>query len=100
MNYSMSGLETLTININSAGVRPISGKIQLPVATDGNYAASQVVCVVKQNGTTIFTSKAGADGFGPISMNNAANDSIQVILSSSLASDEVLNAVRAVISVG
>jgi hypothetical protein len=99
MNYSIAGLETLTMTSLPVGLLKLEGKIQLPVATDSGTAASQVVATIKQNGSTILTTTAGSDGFSiPVLL--AAGDSITVALTSSLAGDEVLNAVCAVISLG
>ena len=71
---------------------------------DSNFAnyPSDVVATVKQNGTTVFTTVAGADGFS-IPMNVAASDSWTVALSSTQSTgqpDQILNNIRAVISVG
>jgi hypothetical protein len=105
-NFAISGLETLTIVMPVAGYFTLSGKIKLPRLsqtdpTDPNYLGypSAVVATIKQNGTTIFTTIAGSDGFS-IPILAALNDSFTVALSSSAAEDEVLNAVSAVISLG
>ena len=105
-NFSISGLETLTIVLPVAGNFTLSGKISLPRLsqtdpTDPNYLTypSAVVATIKQNGTTIFTSTAGQDGFSiPILV--ASQDSFTVQLSSSEPQDEVLNAVSAQVSIG
>lgn len=105
-NFAISGLETLTINVTTPGLLTLSGKIQSPRlsqtdATDPNYSAypSAVVTTIQQNSSTIFTSKAGADGFSiPVSL--AAGDTLTVALSSATAEDAVLNAVKAVVSLG
>ena len=105
-NYAISGLETLTAVVPLGGLYTLSGKIRLPRlsqtdATDPNYASypSAVVATIKQNGTTIFTTNAGADGF-TIPINAVAGDSFTVALTSSTAEDEILNAVAAVVSIG
>jgi hypothetical protein len=104
--YSISGLETLTAVMPFSGLVKLEGKLKLPRLsqtdpTDPNYLAnpSAVVTTIKQNGTTIFTSLAGADGFS-IPVLVAIKDSITVQLSSSSAQDEVLDAVSAVVSIG
>jgi hypothetical protein len=106
MTRTISGLETLTIVMNSAGQTMMTGKIKLPRLsqtdpTDPNYLSypSAVVTTVKQNGTTIFTSNAGQDGFR-IPISYALNDSFTVALTSSEPQDEVLNAVGAAVSIG
>jgi hypothetical protein len=102
-NFAISGLETLTIVMPVAGNFTLSGKIKLPRLsqsdqTDPNFLnyPSQVV---KQNGSTIFTSKAGSDGFS-IPVLYALKDVFTVQLSSAAAEDNVLNAVSAVVSIG
>lgn len=105
-NFAISGLETLTVVMPVAGNFQLSGKIKLPRLsqtdpTDPNFITypSDVVTTIKQNGSTIFTSIAGADGFA-IPILAALKDSFTVALSSSAAEDEVLNSVGAVVSIG
>lgn len=105
-NFAISGLETLTIVMPVAGNCFMTGKIKVPHLSqtdpsDPNYLnyPSDVVTTIKQNGTTIFTSVAGADGFA-IPVLYALKDTFTVQLSSSAAPDNVLNAVSAVISLG
>lgn len=105
-NFTISGLETLTVVMPVAGNFTLSGKISLPRLsqtdpTDPNYLAypSDVVATIKQNGSTIFTSTAGSDGFS-IPILAALKDSFTVQLSSAAAEDNVLNAVSAVVSLG
>ena len=105
-NFAISGLETLTIVMPVAGNFTLSGKIKLPRLSqtdpsDPNFLnyPSAVVATIKQNGTTIFTTSAGSDGFS-IPVSAALSDSFTVALSSSAAEDEVLNAVSAVVSLG
>ena|ERR1700678_2878416 len=105
-NFSIGGLETLTVVMPLAGAFTLSGKIKLPRLSqtdpsDPDYLdyPSTVVTTIKQNGTTIFTSKAGADGFS-LPILAALSDSFTVALTSSSAQDEVLNAVSAVVSIG
>jgi hypothetical protein len=105
-NFAISGLETLTIVMPVAGNFQLSGKIKLPRLsqtdpTDPNFLSypSAVVTTIKQNGSTIFTGIAGADGFA-IPILAGSQDTFTVALSSSAAEDEVLEAVGAVVSVG
>lgn len=98
-NFTISGLQTLTIVVPVAGALTLSGKLSLPIPSLGAAAQSQVVTTIKQNGSTIFTSSAGQNGFTlPVLV--AAQDSLSVQLTSSLAEDEVLNAVNGAISIG
>lgn len=105
-SYSISGLETLTIVMPVAGNFTLSGKIKLPRLsqtdpTDPNFLSypSAVIATIKQNGTTIFTTSAGSDGFS-IPILSAAQDTFTVQLSSSSPQDEILNSVSAVVSIG
>lgn len=104
--FAISGLETLTVVMPLAGTYTLSGKIKLPRLsqsdpTDPNFLSypSAVVTTIKQNGTTIFTSLAGADGFS-IPILAALKDSFTVALTSTSPQDEVLDAVSAVVSIG
>ena len=105
-NFAISGLETLTIVMPVAGNSVLSGKIKLPRLSqsdpsDPNFLnyPSAVVATIKQNGSTIFTTAAGSDGFS-IPVLYALNDTFTVQLSSAAAEDAVLNAVSAVVSIG
>lgn len=105
-NFAISGLETLTVVMPVAGNFTLSGKIKLPRLsqtdpTDPNYLTypSSVVTTIKKNGSTIFTSSTGSDGFS-VPILAAVNDSYTVQLSSGAAEDAVLNAVSAVVSLG
>jgi len=64
----------------------------------GAQVASQVVAVVKLNSSTKYTSNAGDRGFS-VGINATAGDTIKVILSSSLAQDEQLNAIQCTIAI-
>jgi hypothetical protein len=97
MKYSLAGIETLTISVDTAGARRIEGKIALPRPSQGAASASQIVATIKQNGTTLLTTTPGSDGFS-LPLLVAIGDSITVQLTSSQAEDEVLNAVNAVVS--
>jgi hypothetical protein len=105
-NFAISGLETLTIVMPAAGNSVLSGKIKLPRLSqtdpsDPNFLnyPSQVVATIKQNGSTIFTTTAGSDGFS-IPVLYALKDTFTVQLSSAAAEDNVLNAVSVVVSIG
>ena len=104
--FSISGLETLTVVMPLAGQFQLEGKIKLPRLsqsdpTDPNFLSypSAVVATIRKNGSAIFTTTAGSDGFSiPISV--ALSDSITVQLTSSSPQDMVLDAVSAVVSIG
>lgn len=99
MNLGIVGLQTVTIAVPVAGTYLLSGKLALPTISEGATDNSQVVTTIKQNGSTIYTGQAGAKGFG-CEVICAANDSMQVILTSSNAVDQGLNVVQGVISIG
>ena len=106
MRYNMSGLETLTIVMNRSGASRLEGKIHLPIRSqsdpsDPNFLSlpSAVVATIRKNGSTLFTSIAGSDGFSvPVSF--VIGDTLTVQLSSAAAPDQVLNAVNAVVTIG
>ena len=104
--HAISGLQTLTIVMPLAGQFKMEGKFKLPRLsqtdqTDPNVLVypSAVVATIKNNGSTIFTTLAGQDGFS-IPVQVALQDSVTVQLTSSNAADNVINAVSAVISIG
>lgn len=98
VNTSVTGMGTFPImTITTADQYTIEGKLNLPKISQG-AAASQVVVVVKKNASTIYTGTAGYDGFR-VNTSFAINDTISIVLSSSLADDSALNAVKANIDV-
>ena len=97
-NFTSTGLNTTTFSVPTAGVYPMSGKIQLPTVIGGG-GASAVVATITQNSSTIYTGPAGAEGFG-LTVNCAAGDVIAVALTSAADPDQGLNAVKAVIAFG
>lgn len=99
MNCGIVGLQSVTFGIPEAGTFLVSAKLTLPTIPEGESTNSQVVVTINQNGSTVYTGPAGAKGCG-FETTCLANDTIQVLLSSSAAIDQGLNVVRAVISVG
>lgn len=99
-NQTVSGLETLTFYVptGQGGAYTLSGHLQTPNMSAGD-STSAVVTTIGQNGSTIFTSTAGAQGFS-VPVLAAAGDYFTVALSSSTATDEVLNNLRATVSLG
>jgi len=110
-NQSFTGLNTCTVNIPTTDQYNFNGTLTLPTnagsATQGPGGGagtgtgagpgtpSQVVVTVKQNGSTIFTTNAGAMGFQLNAVNCTAGDVMTFVLSSSLASDAaLLNSIR------
>lgn len=83
----------------TAGIYFVNGQLTLPSIPQGS-GASQVICVVKNGASTIYTGAAGATGFQVNQIVCAAGDAITVTLTSSAAPDQVLNAVRGVVGCG
>jgi hypothetical protein len=108
---SLNGLQTTTLfQAPTTGVYFVNGQLTLPVLRDqpSNIGAlistpeiggSQVVAVVKDGATTVFTGNAGATGF-QTTFTATAGDVITCILSSSANIDNQLNAVKGVVSSG
>ena len=100
INFSVTGVSnTETFYSPLAGLFTLQGHIDVPNGSGGSATSSTVVATIKQNGTTIATTTAGADGFS-IPVFAAAGDTFTVTLTSSTASDEVVNAVRCTGSMG
>lgn len=96
----LSGLMTATTSVNAAGTYDIIGSLTLPGITKGSTANSQVVATIKQNGSTIFTGQAGAEGFMITGLTCAAGDTISVQLSSGAAVDQGLNLIKCTVAIG
>lgn len=97
MTAEINGLGTFTITtIQNTGIASIEGKIAAPRIPN----ASQVVVLVKQNGSTIFTTSAGQQGFKvePL-VAVTAGDVISLVVSSSLVDDQQSNAVKMTVTV-
>lgn len=114
LTSTFTNLGTYTVNIPTTDVYTIQGTLQLPnvipSATQGAGGGagtgtgggpeipSQVVTIVKHNGSTIYTSNAGDRGF-ITGLSATAGDTLTVTLSSSLAQDEQPQAVQCTIAV-
>jgi len=98
-NMVMSGLGTMTTGVSQAGEYDVIGSLSLPGINKGDPANSQCVAVVNQNGTTMYTGLAGAEGFQLV-LNCAANDSISVTLSSSAPVDQGINVIKCTVAIG
>ena len=93
------GLNSASTSVSPAGVYSVDCKINLPQLSEGSSAPSQVVAVISQNGSPMYTGFAGAEG-AQISLNCADNDLITVALSSSAAIDQGTNVIKATVSIG
>lgn len=95
-----TGLTTVSFTVPVAGVYTFQGTLSAPEISGGASASSQVVVVLKQGATTLYTGPAGASGF-KIVVNCAALDVMSIIYSSSAAVDTAaLNLIKSVISFG
>lgn len=97
-NLVFNGLGTLSLEVPSAGVYFVKGKLLLPTIVSG-AGASSVLVTINQNGSPIYVGQAGAEGFYA-DLSCAAFDTIAIVLTSSAAADLVLNAVKTTISIG
>jgi len=95
----LNGLGTQQQSVGAAGTYDCIISLNLPTISKGDPASSQVVTVIKQNGSTIYTGLAGAEGT-MITVVCAAGDIIAVQLSSAAAVDQGLNAVRGIVAIG
>jgi hypothetical protein len=98
----MTGLITQSAVIPITGAYTVDCKLQLATPTeygDGAADESQVVTTVAQNGTTVYTSLPGQEGF-KFYLNCAANDLIAVTCSSAAAIDQPLNTVKCTVAIG
>lgn len=97
-NGTQAGLGTYSVTVLEAGTFVVSGSMSLPRIYDGSTAASSCVVLVKQNGSTVYTGTAGADGF-KAELLCAANDVISVVFQSAAAIDQPVNAIKCQISI-
>jgi hypothetical protein len=100
---SLNGLQTTTLfTAPTTGSYFVNGQLTLPVLRDvgpSGGGGSQVVAVVKDAATTVYTGIAGATGF-QTTFTATAGDVITLVLSSAAAPDQLLNAVRGVVGSG
>lgn len=93
-----TGLGTISFSVLVTGNKTLDGKINLPNIIEGLPVNSQVVVTVNLNGgATLYTGLAGAEGFKSGGF-ATAGDTFNVILTSSLAADQAINAVKSTIS--
>lgn len=92
-NLVFQGLGTITITSPYAGSFVVESKSTIPTITNGG-GVSALVCVVKQNTTTILTSATGANGIRALIPAVAVGDSISITYSSANAVDNALNAIK------
>lgn len=99
-NQTVGGLVSITTSIPQAGTYPVTGKLSLPqLYDDSGTNQSQVVVTLSQNGSTIYTGAAGAEGFAK-TLSCAAGDTVTVAMTSTNANDALPNQVKTTISIG
>jgi hypothetical protein len=96
----LSGLGTFTTSVEVTGLYDISGSLSLPEISKGDPASSQVVSTIKKNGSTIFTSSAGAAGFQIKNYPFTAADTVTVQLTSAAAVDQGINVIKCTVAIG
>ncbi len=96
-NLVSTGLTTISTSVPEDGHYKMDGKISLPSIVNGG-GPSEVVCVINQQGSPIYTGTAGADGFG-IEVDASAGDVFDFVLSSSAAADQPLNVIKMSIAI-
>jgi hypothetical protein len=95
--YSFTGTLTTTNNDGSMSAYGTGGGAG--TGTGGEPIQSQVVVTIKQNGSTILTTAAGARGFALPAVECTAGDVMTFALNSSLAQDEQTNAIKMTLTV-
>lgn len=121
-SYVFNGLGTLTHTISTAGLYYAKSQTTVPSAVAGGSGAgsgspnvppgltpavaSGVVITVTQNGSTVYTSPTLSPTQNNLEfktqtpLNCAANDVINIVITSSTASDQGLSGVKTVASIG
>ncbi len=95
---SLEGLGTISCHVLVAGSKNVKGKLTFPDLITGAAANSQIVVTMNLNGGSAFyTGPAGIQSFESGTYANPG-DTINVILTSSLPQDEMLNTVKTTIS--
>ncbi len=96
-NYTVfsvqNGLGTFNYTLPFTGDYNIGGTLTLPLGGDGS-SGSQVIVTVKVNtSTTLFTGNIGNKGF-EVGYSATAGDIINIVLTSSAAPDQQINAIK------
>jgi len=98
-NGSYVGLGTYEVlKAPTTGIYTFQAKLSLPSITKGDATSSSVIAVINRNGSPIYTSQLGADGFSTTT-SLTLNDVVTVVLSSAAAVDQGKNTVRMTLSV-
>lgn len=113
-SQTVTNLGVTTLNIQNTDIYNVNVTLQIPTGvpaptagagagagtgtTTGGLVPSQVVTTIRQNGSTIGTSTAGAKGLTLAGISCTAGDTITVTLTSSLSQDQQPQAVQATIA--
>lgn len=99
-NLTMTGLNSYSVSVPTAGPYFVKGKISLPTISNGGGQSLCVATITNRTGpTTVYTGLPGAEGFY-VDTPCAANDVLTITFSSSAPADQPPNVIKAVVSVG
>lgn len=99
-NVTLSGLQSYSVAVPTAGPYFVAGTLTLPTVTGGGGQSSAVVTITNGTGpVTVYTGTAGAQGFYTDTL-CAAGDVLTIAVTSGNANDQPLNVVKAVVSIG
>lgn len=94
-----NGLGTKSVGVPESAAYFIEGRLTLPTIQNGTDYTQVVLEVNINGGSAIYTGQPGDKGFY-IKRNLTALDIINVVLSSSLVSDQQKNVVKMILVVG
>lgn len=98
-NVDLCGLTSYSVSLPNAAPYTFDWKISIPTLTNGGGQSSVVMTITNvTQSTTIFTGIAGASGGSAVS-SCAANDVVNLALTSAAAADLGLNNIKAVIAI-
>src|ERR1700727_852007 len=92
-------LGTTTFSIPVTAFLKFKGTLTLPTESEGSSAQSQVVTVLSQNGTPVYTSNPGDMGF-ELSLNCTSGDVFTLVMSSSAPIDQGKNVIKCTLAIG
>lgn len=96
---TFTGLGTFSVfTVPVTDVYQIIGTLSNPSVSAGDGTNSQVVVVIKQNASTIYTGAAGAKGFA-ISAQLTAADVVSLVLTSSASVDQPTNVIKTTLTI-
>ena len=98
ITQSFAGLTSWTQGITAAGTYLVQGHLSVPRIAGGAQQCA-VVATISLNGTPLYTSPPGTDGFATRLECNAL-DTVTVALTSTNASDALPNVIKGVVSLG